>query len=406
MGRKKEEFALEGAPISAGIAIGVPFLFEVHEDDIPNFTVDVKDVESEVTRFKQAVERSEKDLFALRRQLAKEDADEAADILETHLQILRDPLMSSDIEKAIRSTRKNSEHIFQRAILEYEEKFNKISDSFFRERFKDIEDIARRVMGYLRKSVRVSLAEIPPNSIIFAHELAPSDAAEAKSSKVCAFVTQQGGEASHAAIMARARGIPFVGNIDLQALEKGAGKQVIVDGRSGRVIINPSKATLKHYEKIQQKLQVHFNKLERMGKLATQTIDGYSVRLSANIEDNEEIPFLHKYKAHGVGLYRSEYILRVGDTFPSEEEQFKAYSSIAKKMKKLPLVIRTFDVGGDKFCDFQAKYEEKNPFLGCRAIRFLLKEPEIFKSQLRAILRASAFGILKQLYNSCSRPGM
>lgn len=399
-----KEIRLRGIPICAGIAIGNPFFFTFMDDVIPEFSIAPNEVKEEISRFKLALKRSRQDVKRLQKQLEAEGALEGAAILDTHLQMMQDPALTTEIEEKIQSTRKNTESIFQNVINIYEEKFNRISDKFFRERFKDIQDIYRRIMGHLRESVRISLAEIPKNSIVFSHEIAPTDTAEAKHDCVSAFVTETGGETSHAAIMAKAKGIPYIASVDFEAFKGVGDATVIVDGRIGDVIINPTTETLQKYKELQAQLSLHFKSLEDEGRLATETIDGYKVNLSANLEMLNEINMLHEYGSTGIGLFRSEYIFLTEDSFsskerfPNEEEQFQVYYRIVKSMKGLPVIIRTFDIGGDKLKDVQGLRHEKNPFLGCRAIRFSLKEPSIFRAQIRAILRASAFGEVKIMF--------
>ncbi|MFT4554160.1 MAG: phosphotransferase system enzyme I (PtsI) [Chlamydiales bacterium] len=399
-----KEIHLRGIPICAGIAIGKPFFFTFMDDVVPEFTIAANELEDEIARFRRALKRSRADIMRLQKQLEAEGALEGAAILDTHLQMMQDPALTTEIEAKVRATRINTESIFQAVIHDYEEKFNRISDKFFRERFKDIQDIYRRIMGHLRDSVRVSLADIPNNSIVFSHELAPTDTAEAKQNCVSAFVTEVGGETSHAAIMARAKGIPYVSNVNFDDLEGAKHSTVIVDGRTGDLILNPSKATLTKYKELQQQLSLHVKSLEDYGGLEAETIDGYRVKLSANVEMLNEIEMIHEYGGSGVGLFRSEYILlseegsMLEDGFPSEDEQFQAYCRIVQNMRGLPVVIRTFDVGGDKFNEIEELRKETNPFLGCRAIRFLLKEPEIFRTQIRAIFRASVYGQVKIMF--------
>ncbi len=392
------EVNLKGTPICAGIAIGRPFFFTFIDDVIPDFIIGVDGVDEEILRFRKALKRSRQDIKRLQKQLEVEGALEGAAVLDTHLQMMQDPALTTEIELKIRETRKNTETIFQAVIFDYEKKFNKISDKFFRERFKDIQDIYRRIMGHLRESMRISLADIPQNSIVFAHDLAPSDTAEAKLGCVNAFITEVGGETSHAAIVAKAKGIPFVASVDFESVGSFRGRYVIVDGRTGDIIINPTQQTLTKYRDLQKQLQEQVHDLEEDGTLKAETIDGYSVKLSANVEITNDLDCLHEYNSSGVGLFRSEFMCVAEDAFPSEEEQFEAYRVLVENMRGLPVVIRTFDIGGDKFREFQKTRSETNPFLGCRAIRFLLKEPDIFKVQLRAILRASNYGPVHILF--------
>ncbi len=398
MTTKKKEIALTGFPICSGIAIGKPFFFNLLDEVVPEFSIASGEIDDEVRRYRRAIEQSLQDVIRLKKQLEAEGVIEGTAILDAHVHMLQDPLITTQIEDRIREKKLNAECVFQYEINEYEKKFNKISDQFFRERFKDIQDISRRILGYLRRSVRVSLADIPKNAIIFARDLVPSDTAEAKSSRVGAFVTEGGGETSHTAILARAKGIPYVANVDFEALEKLEKSFVIVDGREGKVILNPSRETLTEYQNLQKRLQGHWKEIAKVGALASETIDGYVVKLSANIEMVEELDLLHRYKGCGVGLFRSEYLFLSQGGFPDEEKQFEVYCRILKLLKNLPIVIRTFDVGGDKFNELTSAPEENNPFLGCRAIRFMLRQRELFKSQLRALYRASAYGDVRILF--------
>lgn len=387
-----QEIRLKGLPICRGIAIGKPFFFHFVEDSVPEFSIPEQDIEEEIVRYRLAINSSVEDLKFLQTEFEEERIFEGASILDAQLQILQDNLFTHHIENEIYRTHKNAEYVFHNLIKEYQVKFDALEDSFFRERFKDLQDIARRIMAHLRVSVRISLANIPPHSIIFSHELTASDAVEANISQVGAFVTETGGSTSHAAIVAKAKGTPYVTNVDFRNVITGDDCWIIVDGRTGEIIINPATETLEEYQRISKQLKTHLSSLIGMNNLPPETYDGYSVRLSANIEAANELEMLHSHGASGVGLFRSEYIFLTKEIFPPEEEQFEIYKSVVANMRGLPTVIRTFDLGGDKCFPNKQFSREINPFLGCRAIRFLLKEQEIFKTQLRAILRASAYG--------------
>lgn len=386
-----EEIYLKGVPICRGVAIGKPFFLSFVEDVIPEFSLSPEDAEKEVARYRRAISQTMEDIKNLKLQLELEQQLESAAILESQHQMLQDSSMTSYVEHKIRNTLKNAEFIFHNLISEYQKKFEELEDPFFRERFKDIEDISRRVMGYLRATVRISLTKLPPNTILFSRELNASDTAEANIARVSAFVTALGGATSHAAIVAKAKGAPYVSSINWEKVEQHH-ELAIVDGRTGEVILSPSQETIDKYLGVQNQLQSHQRKLENVCNLKAETYDGYDIRLSANIAMASELAFLHQHGGNGVGLFRSEYIFLAKEKFPSEMEQFEIYKELVEKMNGLPIVIRTFDVGGDKSFPDQMAMNETNPFLGCRAIRFLLKEPEIFKAQIRAILRASCFG--------------
>lgn len=389
---KTREVHLWGDPICLGIAIGKPFFLTFVEDALPEFSIAPENVEEEIQRYRNAVEKGREDVRRLQKKLEHERILEGAAILDAQLQMMKDPLMTTRVETEIRHLLKNAESVFNKIVKQFQKKFNSMADPFFRERFKDIQDISQRVMGYLLESVRITLTEIPEESIIFARELKPSDIAEANPLHVGAYVCEAGSATSHAAIVAKAKGIPFVTNVPFESIESFKDCPIIVDARTGEIIINPLPETLEKYREYQKQLLKHTNNLGRVRYLEAETFDGYEIRLSANIEMANELELLHQYGGCGVGLFRSENVCLSYEKLPTEEEQFEIYKRLVEKLEGLPIVIRTFDIGGDKFNANSQELPEANPFLGCRAIRFLLKEREIFKAQLRAILRVSKFG--------------
>lgn len=393
-----EEILLTGALICRGIAIGPPHFFKIPEEEIPEVPVSFEDIDAEVVRYQQAILKAREDIQYLQNKLQAERILDGAAILDAHLQMTQDPLLTTHVEQLIKSSGKNAEYVFHNIINQYRKKFNAIADPFFRERFKDIQDVSRRVIGHLCGNAEVCFGDIPPDSIIFATDLSAFDTAEASGARVAAFVTQSGGATSHAAIVAKAKGIPYVSSIDFEKI-KGLGEGVvIVDGRSGKIILNPSAESLLKYQKLRELLHLHQQKLKLISTLPAETFDGYKVQVSANIETLSEIDSHHQYGGSGVGLLRTESIFLSKDSFPSEEEQFSSYRLFVENMNNLPIVIRVFDWGGDKYLHKQRTIREINPFLGCRAIRFLLREKALFKSQLRAILRASAFGKISVMF--------
>lgn len=396
---RKGEIRLKGTPVCRGVAIGKPYFFAVTEQvATPEFVLPASEIQAEIDRYRRALERSRLDIERLRRQMEFEKVQEGAAILEAHLQILEDPLITQDIEHLISELGKSAEIAFLRAIETFQQRFESMRDPFFRERFKDIQDVARRVMSHLKHSVRVSLSDLPPGSIVFANEISASDAAEADPSKVCAFVTESGGMTTHAAIVAKAKGIPYIARVSFGGLAIPESTTVVVDGRTGEVIVSPNADTLAIYSHVQRQLAVHVAKLQHTANAHSETFDGLQLKLSANVEAVEEITLLHQYGAHGVGLLRSENVFLFKDTFPNEEEQYIHYRSFVERMKGLPLVIRTFDIGGDKSFIGRISGTDEPFFIGCRAIQFLLQERSIFKRQLRAILRAASNGNVSILF--------
>lgn len=395
---KQKEVRLKGVPICGGVAIGSPFHFSQPVDCFEEFVIEDQHVEDEIARYRKALQRSKLEVQKLKARLEQERAWDGVAILDTHLHMLQDPSLTEGIEEQIRNVHKNTEAAVRDTIVEYQKRFNKISDSFFQERFKDVQDVSRRIMRHLQEDTKFSLGDLPIDSIVFAEELSPSDAAEAKSTFVGAFVTERGGETSHTAIMAKAQGIPYVANVDLSTLDLTKKYLAIVDGFKGEVIVNPTKTTFGKYQELLRAWRGRSVALCHLSHLPSMTMDGHVVSLTANIDGSQDIDLLHQNGAGGAGLFRSEAMLLSHGEFPSEEEQFFVYKTMVDKMKGLPIVLRTFDIGGDKFGRFYVMRHEDNPFLGCRAIRLMLKEKEIFKTQLRAILRASYFGNVKILF--------
>lgn len=397
-----EEIILRGLPISKGIGIGFPVFFSSFDDAVPVVSISQIEVEEEIVRYRQALDKSRKDLEKLQKISMYEGPPEVVAILGTHLEMMQDPLITTVIEERIQQMQQKTETIFYQLIEEYKLRFSSLQDSYFQERVRDLVDVSRRILGHLQLLGRVRMSEMPHNSVILTHELVPSETVEASSSLVSAFVTAAGGITSHAAIIARAKGIPYVANIDIKILKKIELQSIIVDGSEGLVIINPSKQNLKKYQEIKKDYLQTYKRLKHSAHLKGETIDGYEIRIFANIENPKEIDLLYKNGAAGIGLFRSEYLFLSRKQFPSEDEQFEIYKKMAKSLRGRPLVIRIFDVGGDKKVDLlpedrDAKYfmaigNEQNPALGCRAIRFLLRYPEILLTQLRAILRASRYG--------------
>lgn len=400
---KTEEIVLRGLPISRGIGIGQPLFFALGEEDIPEVSIPKNGIEAEVERYRRALLLSRQDVERLQQLSLNDGPPEIVNILGTHLEMLQDPLMTSLMEEKIRKMAKNPEAIVLDVISEYKKRFRSIKDGYFQERIRDIIDVSRRVLGHLFPLQRMRLGTAPPGSIVLAHDLVPSDTVEA-TMQIGAFVTASGGITSHAAIIARAKGIPYVAHVDIKLFKRFDRIQsVIVDGSQGVVIVNPHIDTLRKYQKLKKGQLQNFRLMQNAPHLKGETIDGYRVRIFANLEGTRQIDFALKHGSAGVGLVRTEYFLFPRKRFPSEDEQVAIYRKMAQKLgRDRPLVIRLFDIGGDKKFEFEsasmdshyfhALGHEPNPALGCRAIRFLMRFSHLLDAQLRAILRASSFG--------------
>lgn len=405
MKKVEEEIHLHGIPICRGIAIGTLTAFSRQEYQVPEFALTEDGLESEVVRFRRAVDQGKAELMNLLQRLRKDHVIEGVAVLDGHLQILDDPIITTEVEEQIRSQKKNAEHVFESVIKKCKERFESMGDPFFRERFKDIEEIGRRIFSHLSSIDCMPLDPIPHNSIVLANDLTIFDTAEIDATSACAFITRHGGIASHAAIVARGKGIPYVSSIDFEKMHKSIGAFVIVDGRTGQIIINPSEATMAKFLLIKEELSCHFHTLSKKGGLQAETYDGYKVELCGNIDLQSDIEVLQQFGGHGVGLLRTEFECVVGRALPSEAEQYALYKKCVEKIAPHSVVIRTFDFGGDKLMARNHQNYELNPFLGVRAIRLMLKERQLFKAQLCAILCAAAHGDVRILFPmiSCVR---
>ncbi|MBY0528892.1 MAG: phosphoenolpyruvate--protein phosphotransferase [Rhabdochlamydiaceae bacterium] len=399
MNRANKEIRIKGFPVSDGVAIGVPYFFCPEEEQIPEFPISIGEVDDEIARYRKALFSSREDLQRLQSDLVCEGSDDAVTILDTHIQMLEDPMMTTHMEEKIRQMLQNTESVFHEVIRDYEVRFSQTSDSFFQQRLVDVMDLAKRVLGHLSPKAKHSLLDIPFNSIVFIHELIPSYTAAAQTSRVSAFVSYAGGGNSHAALIARAKGIPFVACIDIYALKKISSQCVIVDGQTGEVIFNPTEETLSAYKRRKTCLKTSYQLLQNELQYDTETIDGFPVQVFANIGHIEDLEPLKQGGVDGIGLFRSEFLFFHNQNLHvSEEQQFHVYRELIEKMPQLPVSIRVFDVGGDKHPEgISQAHKEPNPVLGCRGIRFLLRNPELFRTQLRALHRASAFGNLQLL---------
>lgn len=400
-----KEIAIKGYPVCRGVAIGKPFFLSRGDLSIQEARIAASKIDGEIERYRQAVAKSQEDILRLQHQLKDELATEGVMILEAQIEMLNDPLLTTEIEKEIRKSKKNAEFVFHQATAKYQERFHSIDDPFLVERFHDFQDVARRIFGYLNANLPGLLNNVPPGSIVCIQELAASDAAGAHSASVSAFLTEVGGPTSHASIVARAKGIPCVANMNLAKIKECCPDLMIIDGRTGKVILNPGRETLKRYERLREKMRDQFQVLEKVTEWPAETFDGYAVRLFANVDKTEEVDLVHKRGGIGVGLFRTEYMCYPGGEAPSEEEQTATYLELISAMKGLPVVIRTFDFGVDKVGLSGFASGTKTPLLSGRSTRLLLKEKMLLREQLRAILKASVSHNVSLLFPMISTVG-
>ncbi len=389
---------LKGIAASPGIVIGKAYLLDSEEMSIPQRSITAASIPKEITRFQDALTQTRAEIQTIRDKISKEISKEHGDIFNAHLMVLEDRAIIEEVMERIKKEKLNTEHIFSQVLKKYVQSFLKIDDEYLRERVSDINDVGRRVIRHLLGDQRSTLSEIKEKVIVIAYDLAPSDTAVMHRKNVIGFATDIGGRTSHTAIMAKSLEIPAVVGLENATRQIRMGDTVVVDGIQGILAVNPTAAELTKFKQDQARY-VDFNKsLQRFKDLPCVTKDGRSIELAANIELPEETSAVLSHGADGIGLYRTEFLYMNRDDLPNEDEQFLAYKKVVTAMGQKPVVIRTFDLGGDKFLSHLEMPHEMNPFLGWRAIRFCLASPLIFKVQLRAILRASAFGKLRMMY--------
>ena len=388
----------KGIPASPGIAIGKVYILEKETFCILEYKVRKEKVETEITRFKEAVEESKKQILEIKERVKEKIGGQEAYIFQSYLSIMEDPLLIDGTIKKIKRERVNVETALMEVCKSFPETFKVAQTEFMEERFRDVEDATKRILHNLLKRPILSLSHLEENIIVVAYDLAPSDTASMDREKVLGFATDIGGRTSHTAIMARALEIPAV--VGLRDITKKVrpGTTVIIDGDRGLVIVNPTPGQIKKYQERKERLLVYRKSLETLKPLPSQTLDGREIELAANIAGPQEVDVAIRNGAEGVGLYRTEYLYMNKTSLPSEEEQLKAYASVVERVTPHSVIIRTLDIGGDKFISPLPVPREINPFMGWRAIRLSLALVDTFKTQLRAILRAGQYGNTKIMF--------
>ncbi len=388
---------IRGTIASQGIRIGKAYVYRGDKVVVPKYNIPESWVDDELKRLEETVKKTKEDIAGIQTQIAQSLSRDMADIFASHLMVLEDPQIIDKARQIIRKERRNAEWVINDISLELMESMSNIEDEYLRERIVDLSDINKRLIANLQKTTGNDLDTINEEVIVIAPDLTPSETAVMDKNLVQAFVTDRGGRTSHTAIMARALEIPaIVGTREASSLVKN-GDTVIVDAIHGLVIINPSEEdleTFNDYQRIYLNLEAELAELQDMPSMTT---DGTEIQLLGNIEIPEEMESIKEHKAHGIGLYRSEFLF-LDTSLPDEERQYEAYRRVVKYFAPQPVTIRTLDVGGDKVYAYAEAYREKNPFLGCRAIRFSLENMDIFRTQLRAILRASVHGNVKLMF--------
>ncbi|MFP4977967.1 phosphoenolpyruvate--protein phosphotransferase [Paenibacillus sp. CN-4] len=387
---------ISGIAASAGIAVARAFILE-H----PDYSISkrqIADPEAEIAKLNDALDKSRSELQAIKARTLAELGEKKAEIFESHLLILDDPELISPVTDKIRQESVNADFALNEVSAQFVEMFENMKSAYLQERAADMRDVTKRVLNHLLGIHYISPAEISEEVIVIAEDLTPSDTAQLNRQYVKGFTTNIGGRTSHSAIMARSLEIPAVVGTKSVMSQVKAGDLVIVDGLSGEVLINPDEAVTVEYAQKQEAYSKQVAEWKKLRDLPTVSADGKHVELAANIGTPNDVAGVLDNGGEGVGLYRTEFLYMGRDKLPSEDVQYNAYRTVLEKMAGKPVVVRTLDIGGDKELPYLDLPKEMNPFLGFRAVRLCLDRQDIFRTQLRALLRASVHGDLRIMF--------
>ena len=391
----------KGIPASPGIAIGKAFVLEDTDLAVGRWQVPTEAVKAEVARFRVALADTRKEMLATQQQILKLLGKTHARLIESYLLILEDPLINKDVVKNITQNRVNAEYALSEAVAGAVKALEAASDEYFRERRHDVLDVGRKILLHLLGRPRQTLENMKERSVVLAHNLTPSDTVNLRANLCEGFATDIGGKTSHTALLAQSLEIPAVVGLHEITRYVRPDDVVIVDGYTGTVLVSPSPDVVENYRRERDIRLAEIRDLERLRDQPAQTLDGHRLTLASNIDSPDDVKSLQSHGAEGVGLFRTEFLYINRTTLPTEEDHYQYYSRVVQSVLPYPVIIRTVDIGGDKLMDFGIDgigAAERNPFLGLRGIRLCLKQPALFRTQLRAILRASAVGKVKIMF--------
>ena len=393
------EKAFRGIPVSTGVCRGKVFVIDQRHATIVRCELAEADLSKEIDRLETALIQTRKQILEVQRQVNQGLGAEQANIFEAHLLVLDDPSLLEEVTRLIQTEKVNAEYAYYGVAEKFIDTLSKVDDEYLRERAKDLRDVTGRVLSNLiGRPLGSELQNLREPCVIIADDLTPSVTAVLDRKMVLGFATDVGSKTSHTAILARSMGIPAVVGLKDASRQLKTGQVILLDGFTGQLVLNPTDQTLFEYgQLVRRQVSLH-EKLHEVRDLSATTLDGTTFILSANIEQAADTEAVQANGADGVGLFRTEYLYISRRTLPTEEEQYQALRQVAATLKPHPVVIRTLDLGGDKFLSHLQLPPEMNPSLGLRAIRFCLQEPDIFRPQLRAILRASVEGNVKMMY--------
>jgi phosphotransferase system enzyme I (PtsI) len=395
----RQEIRFEGVGVSPGMACGKIHVVRDDLDDVVRYRIAPSQVADEIGRFETALIQTRMQILEMQQRIAESIGAKDAAIFDAHLLVVEDRTLIDEVLRKLETDLCNVEWVFQEVATRYAETLNKIDDPYLRERALDIQDVTKRVIRNLQgKAPKTFLALSEPH-ILIAHNLTPSDTASINRANVLGVATDLGSRTSHAAILARSLNIPAIVGLHDITIKLETGQHVLLDGSDGLLVIDPAPETLAHYTEIESRRAKVTAKLKELRTTRSTTRDGHHIVLSANIELPEDVEAVAANGAEGIGLYRTEFLYLNRSELPTEHEQFETYRKVAERVRPDPLIIRTFDLGGDKLAPGTVDIaDELNPFLGWRAIRLCLENIDIFKTQLRAVLRASAAGNIKIMF--------
>ncbi|MFP4472455.1 MAG: phosphoenolpyruvate--protein phosphotransferase [Candidatus Omnitrophota bacterium] len=399
------EIILKGIPAAPGIAIGPAYILDKQELIVAPRSIMEQEIPIEIARFEEALIRTREEVATLQKKIADEMGSQHAQIFDAHLMALEDRSLIEDVVKGIRHQKQSAEYVFSHVLKKYAKVFANMEDEYLRDRITDVNDIGRRVLKNLVDEDKMhEMESLEDDLIIIAHDLSPSDTVNMFHKNILGFATDVGSRTSHTAIMAKSLGVPAVVGLKDTTLRISNQDQLIIDGRMGMIIVHPSEKTLEVYRVEQARVDTMRHRFDQVKELPAQTMDERQVKILANLELPEEIPQIKSQGAEGIGLYRTEYFYMNRADLPSEDEQYAAYRKVVEEMAPDPVTIRTLDIGGDKYLSTLQIPRDMYPFLGWRAVKFCFARPDIFKTQLRAILRAAAHGSLKVMFPMVAGP--
>jgi phosphotransferase system enzyme I (PtsI) len=395
--KEPREIVLQGVAASPGIAIGKAFVLTGEQVKVDPRIIGDDEVPVEMEKLMAAIERAKQDLQTDRTNAANKLGREKARIFEAHQMLLEDEMLINEARELIKDKHLSADSAFYEVVQKYQDHFGSKVAETFRDRVADLRDVKRRVVRHIQGVRRDFLNQMEGSAIIIARDMTPTDTITLDRHKILGFATDMGGKTSHASLVARSYEVPAVVGLREVVKQVKSGERVILDGSAGTAIIHPSASTLKKYRKRQIQQHEISKKLDTLRDLPARSLDGKDIELAANLEFTDEIDSVVAHGARGIGLFRTEYLYLKTPVLPTEDEQFAVYREIAQRMRPYPVIIRTMDLGGDKAPQSINIPPEDNPFLGWRAIRISLEMQEVFLAQLRAMLRASAFGNVKIL---------